>query len=106
MTEILEITVEEVNVQKDKYILVDVREPHELTGPEGQIEGSILATLGPDLDRFLNAADPSKEYVFICRSGHRSGKACKMAYGYGISKAYNLIGGMLAWNTRMGSFVQ
>ena len=101
MTEILEISAEDLNAQKDKYILVDVREPHELTGPEGHIQGSILATLGPDLTRFLESADPNKEYVFICRSGYRSGKACELAYACGISKAYNLRGGMLAWNERI-----
>src|SRR3546814_724066 len=101
MNEILEITVEDLQFQKDKYILVDVREPHELTGPEGQIEDGILATLGPDLVRFLETADPSKEYVFICRSGHRSGKACEMAYACGLSKAYNLEGGMQAWNKKV-----
>ncbi len=98
MNEILEITAEEVNAQKDQYILVDVREPYELTGPEGKIEGSILATLGPDLDRFLESADSNKGYVFICRSGYRSGKACERAYARGISKAHNLKGGMQAWN--------
>ncbi len=98
MSDILEITVEDVNAHKDKYILVDVREPHELTGPEGHIEGSMLATLGPDLAHFLETADPSKEYVFICRSGYRSGKTCELAYACGISKAYNLKGGMLTWN--------
>ena len=101
MKEVLEITVEDVNAQKDQYILVDVREPHEMTGPEGKIEESILATLGPDLERFLETADPSQDYVFICRSGIRSGRACEMAYHHGISKAFNMKGGMLAWNERV-----
>ncbi|OJW49153.1 MAG: hypothetical protein BGO67_11380 [Alphaproteobacteria bacterium 41-28] len=99
--EILEITVEDANAHKDKYILVDVRESHELTGPEGHIKGSTLATLGLDLIHFLEAADPQKEYIFICRSGYRSSKACEMAYACGVSKAYNLKGGMLAWNEWM-----
>jgi len=98
VNEILELSAEDVNAQKDKYILVDVRERNELTGPEGKIQGSILATFGPDLAHFLEMADPSKDYVLICRSGYRSGKACEMAYAIGISKAYNLKGGMLAWN--------
>ncbi len=98
MNEILEMSVEEVNAEKDQYILVDVREPHELNSPLGHIEGSILATLGLDLIRFLETADPHKDYVFICRSGYRSRKACEMAYERKILKAYNLKGGMLAWN--------
>ena len=103
MKEILEMSVEEVNAEKDKYILVDVREPHELNSPLGHIEGSILATLGLDLIRFLETADPDKEYVFICRSGYRSRKACEMAYTSGISNAYNLKGGMQACNEWMRS---
>lgn len=98
MNKILELTVEEFYGHEDKYVLIDVREPHELIGPEGHIEGAILATLGPDLDRFLESADPSKEYVFICRSGYRSAKACEVAYAYGITKAYNLKEGIIAWN--------
>lgn len=98
MNEILEMSVEELKAKRDKYILVDVREPHELTGPEGHIEGNILASLGLDLIRFLETADPHKDYVFICRSGYRSRKACEMAYACGIPNAYNLKGGMQAWN--------
>lgn len=94
----LEITVEKVHAHKDQYILVDVREPHEL-GPEGKIEGVAVATLGPDLGRFLTSADPTKEYVFICRSGCRSGQACEVAHAYGFQKVYNMTGGMIAWQT-------
>lgn len=104
MIKILEISVEDLNARKDQFILVDVRETYELTGPEGKIQGSILATLGPDLDRFLETADSDKEYVFICRSGWRSQKACEMAYERGISKAHNMTGGMLAWNERVRKF--
>jgi rhodanese-related sulfurtransferase len=98
MQEILEISVEDLHLHKDKYILVDVREPHELVGSEGQIEKSILAPLGSSLIQFLESADPAHEYVFICRSGCRSGKACLYASTYGLKKVYNLKGGMLAWN--------
>ncbi len=98
MNEILEISVEDVNTDKDNYILVDVRESFELNGPEGHIDGAILAPLGADLEHFLETANPSQEYIFICRSGYRSQKACEMAYGWGILKAYNMRGGMQAWN--------
>lgn len=97
MIKIPEITVEEVKVRKNQYVLVDVRESHELTGPEGQIEGIILATLGPTFEQFLTSADKAQEYVFICRSGMRSGKACEIALNQGFLRAYNMKGGMLAW---------
>ena len=100
MNKVLEISIEEVKAHQDKYILVDVREPHELLGPEGHIEEAILAPLGPLLINFLESADPSKKYVFICRSGYRSLKTCELASTYGL-QGYNMMGGMLAWNERI-----
>lgn len=94
-----EKTPQEVYEHKDRFVLVDVREPYELIGPEGKIEGATLATLGHELIAFLETADPSKEYVFICRRGHRSAQACDLALSsYGFEKVYNLQGGMVAWN--------
>lgn len=94
-----EITPQEIYEHKDKFVLVDVREPYELIGPEGKIEGAILATLGHELIAFLETADPSKGYVFICRSGYRSAQACDLALTfYGYEKIFNLQGGIKAWN--------
>lgn len=97
MIKIPEITVDEVKARKHHYVLVDVREAYELTGPEGQIEDVILATLGPDFERFLTLADKAREYVFVCRSGKRSAMACEIALTQGFSRVYNMKGGMLAW---------
>ena len=97
MPEILEIDSTDLQINKDKYILVDVREPHELLGPEGQIEDVILASLGSNLAHFLTTADPYQSYVFVCRSGYRSRQACEIAYAYGFHKVYNLKGGMISW---------
>ncbi|MBX9786926.1 MAG: rhodanese-like domain-containing protein [Alphaproteobacteria bacterium] len=94
-----EITPQETYEHKDRFVLVDVREPYELAGPEGKIEGALLATLGHELIAFLETADSSKEYVFICRRGHRSAQACDLALStYGFEKIYNMQGGMMAWN--------
>ena len=48
-----EITPQEIYEHKDRFVFVDVREPYELVGPEGKIEGVILATLGHKLIAFL-----------------------------------------------------
>ena len=104
MFEIFEIDVAEVQKYKDLYILVDVREPDELVGPEGQIEGILLAPMGAGLAHFLTTADPHQPYVFICRSGHRSRQACALAYAYGFHKVYNMTGGMVAWNEQLRNF--
>jgi rhodanese-related sulfurtransferase len=98
MSNIIEISIEDLKNHQEEYILVDVREPHELTGPEGQIKGVIRATLGSELATFLESADPAQKYVFICRSGGRSAQACQIAQSYGVRQAYNLRGGMMAWN--------
>ena len=97
MVPVPEIDATELRRDKNKYTLVDVREPHELSGPEGQIEGATLAPMGSALAHFLRSADPDQSYVFICRSGHRSVQACAIAHAYGFRKIYNLKGGMLAW---------
>ena len=95
----LEKTPQEIYEHKDRFVFVDVREPYELTGPEGKIEGALLATLGRELIAFLETADPSKEYVFICRRGHRSAQACDLALStYHFEKIYNMQEGMMAWN--------
>ena len=104
MVKILEIDVVNLQKNKDKYILVDVREPHELSGPEGQIEGVILAPLGTKFAHFLASADSHASYVFICRSGCRSGQACEIAHAYGFHQVYNMKGGMLAWNKQLMNF--
>jgi rhodanese-related sulfurtransferase len=100
MPHLLELTVDALKASQSDYILVDVREAYELEGPEGKIEGAIRATLGAELDDFLAHTDPTKDYVFICRSGCRSANACAIAQTHGIKKAYNLKGGMLAWNEK------
>ena len=98
MFEIPEIFAVDLQKHKNEYVLVDVRETHELSGPEGHIEGIILAPLGPHLAGFLASADPHQTYVFICRSGVRSAQACSIAQTYGFHKVYNMTGGMIAWN--------
>lgn len=97
------LLVEEVYAFQDEYILVDVREPHELLGQEGFIKGSFLKPLGPALIQFLEKADPAKAYVFLCRSGVRSQKACQIAASFGFSQVYNMKGGMIAWNQSQAS---
>jgi len=93
----MDLSVNEIRPHMSRYVLIDVREPYELTGPEGQIEGSRSFPLGPGLETFLAEADPQKKYVFICRSGVRSAHATTLARNHGLS-AYNMAGGMLVWN--------
>ena len=91
-----DISVQDIKKNPKKYVLVDVREAYELTGPEGSLANIILAPMSSALTHFLESADPSAHYVFICRSGIRSAQACKLARDQGLT-AYNMEGGMIAW---------
>lgn len=78
-------------------LLIDVRRPEEFNGELGHIAGSLLRTLGTELDAFLLACDPRAEIVFVCRSGARSHEATRQSLSLGFSAPRNLRGGMLAW---------
>ncbi len=92
-----EITPEELAQDREQYILVDVREAVEQTGPSGAIAGAILVTLGEDLSRFLATTDPQQHYVFICERGRRSAQALFEARAYGFQNVKSLQGGMALW---------
>jgi len=74
---------------------IDVREPHEFTGPLGHLPGAELVPLGT-----LEAASASwpreGPLLLICRSGGRSTKATEALAQRGFKHLYNLMGGMLA----------
>jgi rhodanese-related sulfurtransferase len=78
--------------------IIDVRNPDEFIGELGHIKTARLVTLGPDLESFLKSEDKTKETVFVCRSGGRSGRATQMARMLGFSNSMNMEGGMLLWN--------
>ena len=93
------ITVDELKARMDageKLNLIDCREPNEYA------EFNIGATLIP-LGKFQTfqideLEDLKNEEVIIhCRSGNRSGQACKYMATQGFEKLYNLKGGMMAW---------
>jgi hydroxyacylglutathione hydrolase len=91
-TQILDLDPQNVN-PKD-FILIDVRKPEEYYDELGHIADSLLYTLGPDLEKFLDTADPSQKYLFICRSGGRSARAARIAQTRGFQNIFNLKGGM------------
>ena len=45
--------------------LIDVRGLDEFTGELGHIQGSVLKTLGPELENFLNTADKNKPILLV-----------------------------------------
>lgn len=77
--------------------LIDVRRPDEWRGDCGHVAEATRWTLGDELDRELARAPHGGIWVFTCRMGGRSMRACRQAMTAGIGEIYNLTGGMLAW---------
>lgn len=94
-----EIDVDEVHKHGKQLSLVDVRRPDEFNNELGHVAGSVLITLGPDLQNYIESIkDPQQVIIFICRSGNRSGTATLMARDLGLKQVYNMTGGMIRWN--------
>ena len=93
-----EITVQQLKAKidkKEKFTLVDVREPHEYQ--IGKIPGSRLIPLGEIAVRAAEL-DTADEIILQCRSGGRSAKALQTLSGMGFKRLKNLRGGILAWS--------
>lgn len=81
----------------DGVRLIDVREPHELAGPLGNVD----AAENKPLEKLLKdaALDTSKPIVLLCRSGRRSALGARELKARGVEEVASVEGGMLAWNT-------
>lgn len=73
--------------------IIDVREVDEVQ--EGKIPGATHIPLGL-LEFRMHELDKSKEYIMVCRSGGRSGRAYQFLESQGFS-VINMAGGMLNW---------
>ena len=94
---IKEITAKELKAimdRKDKFVLVDVREPHEYQ--ICNLQGHLIP-LG-ELPKRASELDSSREIVAHCRSGKRSADAVQFLQQAGFRKIWNLKGGILAWS--------
>jgi rhodanese-related sulfurtransferase len=74
--------------------LVDVRKADELT-EDGHIEGSLHIELA-EVAAKAESLDRDRPLIFVCHSGARSGMAAE-AFRQAGWDAYNLAGGVLAW---------
>jgi rhodanese-related sulfurtransferase len=82
----------------DNAVIVDVRTDEEVE--EGHMPDAIQIDIQQPAD-FMEKAkelDPSKNYYIYCRSGARSAQACMLFNSLGIKNAYNLMGGITAYN--------
>ena len=91
-----QLTAKEVETllnEGKKLNIIDVREVGEVA--TGKISGAVNIPLG--LVEFrMHELNKSKEYIMVCRSGGRSGRATQFLESYGFN-VINMAGGMLAW---------
>ncbi|MCE9636526.1 MAG: MBL fold metallo-hydrolase [Planctomycetes bacterium] len=86
-------------VAADRPFLLDVREPHEFSGPRGRhAPGAVLVPLA-QLPHRLDALpdDLSAEILVICKSGGRSARAAEFLIESGRRRVFNIAGGTDAW---------
>ena len=96
-----DITVEELKAKLDRgdaFVLLDVREPHEVE--IAVIPGATHIPLR-QLPEHLERLDPAAEIVVHCKMGPRSARAVKLLHEAGFSRARNLTGGIDAWAERI-----
>ena len=84
--------------EDENAIILDVRTEDEWN--DGIIENAINIDIhqGQLFINEIEALDKNKNYYVYCRSGARSAKACEVMNELGIENAFNLTGGILAWN--------
>lgn len=81
---------------KEKIQLVDVRTPKEVK--QGAIESALFVDFFDDAftEKIIQKLNKEKPVYLYCRSGNRSGKACKILQEKGY-EVYNVLGGFNQW---------
>jgi adenylyltransferase/sulfurtransferase len=100
-TGVPEVSVEELAEMRrrgDAFVLLDVREPHEIA--ICALSGSIRVPLG-SLTENLHRFSTAEDIVVHCRSGGRSARAVEQMRQAGFRRVRNLAGGILAWADRI-----
>ena len=93
---ILEVSVKQTFEQKQKGILIDIREKDEVKSgsPKGAIRVS-KGLLEMQIENFID--EPEKDIYLICASGNRSVLAAKSLLDLGYKNVYSVQGGFKAW---------
>ncbi|AGT32374.1 molybdopterin biosynthesis MoeB protein [Geobacillus genomosp. 3] len=82
--------------------IIDVREPDEVAA--GKIPGAVNIPLGL-IEFRMHELDKNEEYILVCRSGGRSGRAAEFLDRRGY-RVINMTGGMLAWEGPIESTIK
>jgi rhodanese-related sulfurtransferase len=93
MKKLTPIDVEAALKNGTQKTIIDVRDAAEVA--EGKIPGALHIPLGL-LEFRMHELDKDKEYIMVCRSGARSGRATQLLESHGYS-VVNMVGGMMTW---------
>lgn len=104
--QVVGITPDDLKEKIDKdhnVLLLDVREPSELTEELGHIKNIKNIPIG-DLTKSLNelVEYKNREIITVCRSGHRAHTAAQILQQAGFNNVSVLEGGMIAWVNKLG----
>ncbi|MEJ2089622.1 MAG: rhodanese-like domain-containing protein, partial [Gammaproteobacteria bacterium] len=73
------------------------RNPGELQGEHGHLEGSTLIPLD-QLAKRLEEVPDDKPVVTVCQSGKRSARAAEILMKAGYDRVANVAGGLIQWS--------
>ena len=87
--------------EDNNAVILDVRTDTEIA--DGIIPHAIHIDIykGQEFIDKIESLDKSKNYYVYCRSGNRSGQACRIMEELGFEHTYNLEGGILEWQGDM-----
>lgn len=85
-----------------RALVLDVREPHELSGELGQFPGSVNVPRGEIAQAALDLSFDAPILV-VCRSGRRSRSVCETLVKRGFRNVANMTGGMLEFREKSAS---
>jgi rhodanese-related sulfurtransferase len=93
-----EITPEEVNTLRGsgrEFIILDVREPHEIAA--ARIDGSVNIPMG-EIPARVQELDPEQHIVVMCHRGIRSANVVAWLQRQGFERVQSMRGGIDRWS--------
>ena len=86
------------NQNNADFVIIDVRTAEEFA--DGYIENATNIDFYSETFRdMLDNLDKNKTYLIYCRSGARSGKTVPIMAELNFREVYNILGGMLQWQS-------
>jgi len=77
-------------------IILDVRSEGEVKS--GKLKGAkVINWMSPGFKAAADKLPKDKNLLVYCRSGNRSGSACKVLGDMGFQNVFNLKGGIMSW---------